>query len=120
MDAYASAAVSQRPLREMGRGETAGWVRCPLCVARSRKTLQKKFARGRGLQMHLESAHADAGVQDHRRGLPLFFDRCTSSRAPEQHKRAAASAQKNDVHRPRRSRRRCCTRRDVCSRRGAL
>ena len=43
----------------MGRGATAGWVKCPLCPSRR----QKRFARGRGLQMHLDTAHGDASAE---------------------------------------------------------
>ena len=52
MDAFAAmearrATGSAESNAVMGRGATAGWVRCPLCSARR----QKRFARGRGLQM---------------------------------------------------------------------
>ena len=61
MDAFAAmearrATGSTESNAVMGRGATAGWVRCPLCSARR----QKRFARGRGLQMHLDAAHGDA------------------------------------------------------------
>jgi hypothetical protein len=50
-DAYKSLELRRgydaTPLSELGRGSTAGWVKCGLCSARR----QKRFARGRGLQM---------------------------------------------------------------------
>lgn len=41
--------------KAFGRAETAGVVKCPLCSSRR----QKRFCRGRGLQMHFASAHRD-------------------------------------------------------------
>ena len=63
-DAFSSmearrASGSQASNAAMGRGATAGWVKCPLCSARR----QKRFARGRGLQMHLDVAHGDASAE---------------------------------------------------------
>eukprot|EP00049_Salpingoeca_infusionum_P008793 m.144634 g.144634 ORF g.144634 m.144634 type:complete len:302 (+) comp14133_c0_seq7:65-970(+) len=39
-----------------GRGVTAGWVKCPLCAAKS----QKRFAYGKGFKAHLMNIHPDA------------------------------------------------------------
>ena len=53
LDSYAGMAAqrSTTTQKDMGRGATAGWVKCPLCPPRR----QKRYARGRGLTAHLEA-----------------------------------------------------------------
>ena len=46
--------------QDMGRGATAGWVKCPLCPPRR----MKRYARGRGLTAHLEAVHGSASLQE--------------------------------------------------------
>ena len=46
--------------KDMGRGATAGWVKCPLCPPRR----MKRYARGRGLTAHLEAVHGSASLQE--------------------------------------------------------
>ncbi|KAJ8603842.1 hypothetical protein CTAYLR_000285 [Chrysophaeum taylorii] len=63
MDAYSRmelcrALGDETPMRDMGRAETAGTVKCPLCPARR----QKRFARGRGFLGHMAHAHPNADV----------------------------------------------------------
>ena len=52
------AAQRTAPQKDMGRGATAGWVKCPLCPPRR----MKRYARGRGLTAHLEAVHGSASL----------------------------------------------------------
>ena len=61
LDSYAAmAAVRTTTQKDMGRGATAGWVKCPLCPPRR----MKRYARGRGLTAHLEAVHGSASLQE--------------------------------------------------------
>ena len=61
LDSYAGMAATRSTTtaqKAMGRGATAGWVKCPLCPPRR----QKRYARGRGLTAHLETMHGGASM----------------------------------------------------------
>ena len=62
LDSYAGMAAqrSTTTQKDMGRGATAGWVKCPLCPPRR----MKRYARGRGLTAHLEAVHGSASLQE--------------------------------------------------------
>lgn len=55
LDTYSGMALDSASPSLLGRAETAGTVKCPLCSVRR----QKRFARGRGLRMHIAEVHAD-------------------------------------------------------------
>ena len=60
LDAFAAMGAVQTTQKDMGRGATAGWVKCPLCPPRR----MKRYARGRGLTAHLEAVHGSASLQE--------------------------------------------------------
>ena len=62
LDAFAGMAATRTTTtqKDMGRGATAGWVKCPLCPPRR----MKRYARGRGLTAHLEAVHGSASLQE--------------------------------------------------------
>lgn len=60
LDSFAGMEVDSGQPSLLGRAETAGTVKCPLCSVRR----QKRFARGRGLRMHIAEAHADVDLAE--------------------------------------------------------